>query len=312
MGLSSLVLVADHQSTGRGQRGRLWESQAGENLLCSWLIEGGGVAASSAFLLNMAVACALCETGVRWLGANSRIKWPNDLLYGGVGVNEQAEGAGCHSAGPEGKNSNDRTCEGEEMGGNREMQADPDKDLVNGCNGFVDMNPPTATRGVHQQWKKWGGILIENQLSGGVLRQIIIGFGLNINQSEFGAHLPRAGSLKAVVGRDIDRLEVLQHALNQIQMRLGQVRSGQEQRIKESYLQNLWGTDEWGDFLLDGIRVRARIEDVDVRSGELILSDGDRTLRGAHPGLRHCYPASGAEMGDSGYDTTPRPQHFIL
>jgi len=56
------------------------------------------------------------------------------------------------------------------------------------------------------------GILIENILSGTMIQSSIIGIGLNVNQSNFG-RLPRASSLKLILGRNLDLDELLHSIL---------------------------------------------------------------------------------------------------
>jgi BirA family biotin operon repressor/biotin-[acetyl-CoA-carboxylase] ligase len=54
------------------------------------------------------------------------------------------------------------------------------------------------------------GILIENRLQGHVIKDSIIGIGLNVNQIEFVSDAPNPVSLRQLVGHEIDR-EVLLH-----------------------------------------------------------------------------------------------------
>jgi len=60
--------------------------------------------------------------------------------------------------------------------------------------------------------RKVCGILIENGVSGNRLQHSIVGIGLNVNQPSFPPHLPRAGSLCQIAGREFD-LESLRDAL---------------------------------------------------------------------------------------------------
>lgn len=57
--------------------------------------------------------------------------------------------------------------------------------------------------------KKIAGILIENTLSRALIKDTVIGIGLNVNQIEF-HKLPKASSLKIITGKDYELLEVLQ------------------------------------------------------------------------------------------------------
>lgn len=76
------AVFAEHQSAGRGRRGRAWESPFGANLYLSlrWQFE---LPAASLGLLSLAVASevawVLAEEGLRGHG----VKWPNDLFWEG-------------------------------------------------------------------------------------------------------------------------------------------------------------------------------------------------------------------------------------
>ena len=48
---------------------------------------------------------------------------------------------------------------------------------------------------------KLGGILIENRLQGGCIKDCIIGIGLNVNQEQFVSDAPNPVSLKQIHGR---------------------------------------------------------------------------------------------------------------
>lgn len=75
------VVVARHQSAGRGRRGRHWEAPPGRCLLASVLLRpvaplGRLYAATAAVALAAAAACTAVA------GVEPGIKWPNDLLVG--------------------------------------------------------------------------------------------------------------------------------------------------------------------------------------------------------------------------------------
>lgn len=66
------VVVADHQTSGRGRLAHRWEAPPGTALLVSFVL-----APNPLLSLAAGVAAAeACEQGVR-------LKWPNDLLLGG-------------------------------------------------------------------------------------------------------------------------------------------------------------------------------------------------------------------------------------
>jgi len=76
-----LLLVAEHQTAGRGRAGRSWLSSPGHSLTFSlaWKFDGGLQKLTG---LPLAVGTALAETLGR-LGQPVQLKWPNDLLKDG-------------------------------------------------------------------------------------------------------------------------------------------------------------------------------------------------------------------------------------
>ena len=75
-----LVLVADHQTAGRGRLDRRWEAPEGANLLVSLLMRPQ-LPPTAWHRCTNAVAVAAVEACAT-LGVVVRIKWPNDLLVG--------------------------------------------------------------------------------------------------------------------------------------------------------------------------------------------------------------------------------------
>lgn len=76
-----LLLIAEHQTAGRGRAGRSWLSEPGHSLTFSlaWRFDAGLRALTG---LPLAVGTALAETLGR-LGQPVQLKWPNDLLKDG-------------------------------------------------------------------------------------------------------------------------------------------------------------------------------------------------------------------------------------
>jgi len=73
-----LVVVSDFQKKGRGQRGNLWESEKGKNLIISIVIEPG-ISIKNQFDINK-ITCVAVRDFLFSLGVKSKIKWPNDIL----------------------------------------------------------------------------------------------------------------------------------------------------------------------------------------------------------------------------------------
>lgn len=134
------VVLAERQTAGRGRRGRVWDSPAGENLLLSIVLRPTGPV-HEAPLLTLGAAAALAEA------FDLRVKWPNDLV--------DADG------------------------------------------------------------HKLGGLLAEMETNGGHVRYVLLGLGLNVNQTAFPAELPNATSLARLRGPQ-DREAVLRTVVDTI------------------------------------------------------------------------------------------------
>lgn len=75
------VAVTEHQTAGRGRRGRRWEDEPGASLLVSVMLRPrAGRAASQ---LSLVCALAVAETVERATGRPALVKWPNDVLVDG-------------------------------------------------------------------------------------------------------------------------------------------------------------------------------------------------------------------------------------
>ncbi|MBF0449082.1 MAG: biotin--[acetyl-CoA-carboxylase] ligase, partial [Magnetococcales bacterium] len=80
--LDGTVVVADHQSQGKGRLGRSWDSPSGLNLYFS-LILRPNIYPRHAAQLTLLTGLALAEVVQAVGGQTVQIKWPNDLLLGG-------------------------------------------------------------------------------------------------------------------------------------------------------------------------------------------------------------------------------------
>lgn len=81
-GKEIVAVTARHQTAGRGQRGNVWSSKDGENLLLSMLVRpGNSLEVANQFLLSQAVAVSL-HAAMKCYGIETRLKWPNDIYVG--------------------------------------------------------------------------------------------------------------------------------------------------------------------------------------------------------------------------------------
>lgn len=75
------IIIAEHQTAGRGVDGNLWESQKGRNLTFSMVIYPNYISVDYQFYLNKAVSLGVYRLVKEKLGEDTRIKWPNDIYY---------------------------------------------------------------------------------------------------------------------------------------------------------------------------------------------------------------------------------------
>jgi len=93
-----LVVVADHQTAGRGRLGRTWQAPPGSSLLVSILLRPGArVAPARAHLLTAAVGLAAVDACREVAGVATGLKWPNDVI-GWRGPKPASGSAGSGSA----------------------------------------------------------------------------------------------------------------------------------------------------------------------------------------------------------------------
>ncbi len=127
---------ANAQTKGRGQRENLWQSEAGKNVQCSFVISVKEVAALSK--VNLAAAISIFEVLKSFSLNRLSIKWPNDVFAGD---------------------------------------------------------------------KKIAGILTENVIDNGVVKNSIVGIGLNVDQLTFKDF--EATSMKLQTNTTFDRVEIV-------------------------------------------------------------------------------------------------------
>lgn len=183
-----LVVVADHQSAGRGRLGRRWEAPAGANLLVSVLLRPA-LAWPDLHSAAVAVALAAAEACRRVAGVPAACKWPNDLVVG----DRKVAGILSETLGPTGG-----------PGGGR---AGGPAAVVVGLGLNVAWHPPdpagdrsSAPSGVPEPGPEGAGT--EGTGPGPMVPAL-------------------ATSLEREAGRPVDRLDVLVRTLHELERRLG-------------------------------------------------------------------------------------------
>lgn len=202
---SGTLVVADHQTAGRGRQGRTWDDAPGANLLLSFVWRGGRPEAWPRALLGVALGVA---EALDALGFAATVKWPNDVRLDG---------------------------------------------------------------------RKLAGTIA--QTAGDAL---IVGLGVNVNQTDFPGDLDRiATSLARHLGRRFDRGAVLAALLPSLERRLDDALSERPEAWLPAYTSRLDGLGQpvrlvEGDAVLDGTFAS-------------VADDGAMRLRLPNGSLRLCY-----------------------
>lgn len=76
------VVVADHQSAGRGRLDRTWETPAGTSLAVSFLLRPADVPPARWPWLPLLAGVAAVEAVTELAELGAALKWPNDVLVG--------------------------------------------------------------------------------------------------------------------------------------------------------------------------------------------------------------------------------------
>ena len=78
------VLLADHQTAGRGRLGRAWQAPPGTGLAVSVLLRPVEVAAARWPWVPLLVGVSVVDALRSYPGVETVLKWPNDVLLGGA------------------------------------------------------------------------------------------------------------------------------------------------------------------------------------------------------------------------------------
>lgn len=148
--------------------------------------------------------------------------------------------------------------------------------------GIYDLLHPLVGDTLRIKWpndiyvgnQKLGGILIENTLHGYNIEWSVIGIGLNINQTEFTYSTATSLLQQAPLPNAYDVSGLLSRLCETLERRYLQLRSGQRDPLKISYLQVLYRYQEEHLFEHDSHYFRGIIVGVDETGRLAIAIDG--------------------------------------
>lgn len=76
-----MAIFAHHQEAGKGQRGKSWLDEPGNNIAMSIILKPVRLSLSHQFQLTACIANAVCHFYSKYAGDDTKIKWPNDLYW---------------------------------------------------------------------------------------------------------------------------------------------------------------------------------------------------------------------------------------
>jgi BirA family transcriptional regulator, biotin operon repressor / biotin---[acetyl-CoA-carboxylase] ligase len=80
--IDGVVLIAEHQTAGRGRQGRTWAAAPRAQIIVSVGVNAGGVPADRWGWLPLCAGVAVVDAVAGVTGVHAGLKWPNDVLAG--------------------------------------------------------------------------------------------------------------------------------------------------------------------------------------------------------------------------------------
>jgi BirA family biotin operon repressor/biotin-[acetyl-CoA-carboxylase] ligase len=96
--------------------------------------------------------------------------------------------------------------------------------------------------------RKLGGMLIENMIQGGQIKNAIVGIGLNVNQQDFPDFLPNATSVKQILQQDYDLNTLLSDICRHVEAYYLNLKAGKNLFVRETYLSRLYWLNEQKEY----------------------------------------------------------------
>ncbi len=120
--------------------------------------------------------------------------------------------------------------------------------------------------------RKVCGILIQNSVLGIKLEYMVVGIGLNVNQTFFTSNAPNPVSLKMITNMEYGINELLNKLLQSIFERYTFISPETIKKINTDYQKSLYRLMEWHEYLVNDILVQSRITGTN-EYGQLLLED---------------------------------------
>jgi BirA family biotin operon repressor/biotin-[acetyl-CoA-carboxylase] ligase len=212
LGLNDLpdgtVFLAYQQLEGRGQQHHYWESEPGQNLTFSIVVNPDFLDILQQFMLSKVVTIGIYSVLNKYVD-QLKIKWPNDIYAGN---------------------------------------------------------------------QKLGGILIEHSIMQGMIKNSIIGVGININQTIFRSNAPNPVSLKMLTNQHHDCEVLLTEILSGINQNYELLKQGQFDQINQAFTRVMYRLNEKSRFNSEKGEFIGQIIGVNQIGQLMIKTDSNQTL----------------------------------
>jgi BirA family biotin operon repressor/biotin-[acetyl-CoA-carboxylase] ligase len=103
LGRDGMVVFAEEQTHGRGQKNNQWQSERAVNIMMSAIVDCSALNINEQFQLSCATALACCDFFSKYASDETCIKWPNDLYWrdrkaGGILIENVIKGSNWEKA----------------------------------------------------------------------------------------------------------------------------------------------------------------------------------------------------------------------
>lgn len=126
--------------------------------------------------------------------------------------------------------------------------------------------------------RKACGILIQNSVMGNKLDYMIVGIGLNVNQTEFFSNAPNPVSMKMITGLEYNLDKLLQELLNSIFERYNSISAETTGKIENDYQTALYRLDEWHEYIVNDTKFKSRIKGTNTYGQLLLETETDEII----------------------------------
>ena len=240
------LVTTEFQTAGRGAGTNTWESERGKNLLFSLVVYPQRLQANQMFALSEVTALAIRDALVAQC-SRPRVSERKAMFASAFpSVSRLEAQLQCSMF---------------------NVQCSTIPSSFGGVGGGFSIKWPND---IYHADKKIVGMLIENDLRGKWVRRSIIGVGVDVNQTRFLGDAPNPVSLAQILGKEVDRDQVLESILHQFNHYYGMMEREQFSELHNRYMQYLYRKNGMHSYADTTGTFQARIIDVEP-TGHLVL-----------------------------------------